>query len=105
MSKAVQNGGVGGCAAAEAFQPVGHVRKTLVAHERRRQLVATGEQDVFLFPLDEGVVLVIALFLDPLPAWAAFAADVDHGGLLAHDAAEAVAVVAEAGGEADQETS
>src|SRR5205809_1071739 len=44
------------------------------------------------------------LLLDPLPARTAFTAHVNKGCLLSHNAREAIRIVAEAGGIADQET-
>src|SRR3954451_12917638 len=90
-------------AAPHAREPVRHVRQVLVADVDRAGFVVAGQRDPALGTLDRRVVLVVPLFVDHLPPGAAFAADVDERPLLPHDAREAVAVVAEARGVADEE--
>src|SRR6266851_7743318 len=55
MSIPVENTRIGGFAAAQAFKPVGHVRKVLVAHGRGWQPVVPRNHHVFLSALDVGL--------------------------------------------------
>ena len=88
----------GGCARAQALEPVGHVLERQVVDAHRRQLGLARQQHVLRGALgvDVGVALVVALLLDELVARAALAADVHERRLLAHVAREAGRVVAEA---------
>src|SRR5262249_26163463 len=84
--------------AAQAFDPVRHMREVVVADESWRDGVAPGQRDVFLGALNQRVVFARALLFDPFPARTPFAAHVDERGGFSHDPRETVAVVAEAGG-------
>src|SRR5581483_548252 len=59
--------------------------------------------DVLLGAVHKRIALVRAALFDELPALAAFAAEIDERGAIAHDAGEAIAIVSEAGGVADEE--
>src|SRR5689334_10377333 len=53
--------------------------------------------------MDEGIVLMVALLLDHLPALATLSPDIDEGSLGAHDARGTIGIIAETGGIAHQE--
>src|SRR5882672_6527921 len=97
------NGRVRMSPAAQAFDPVGHMREILVADECRRDGVAAWKRDVLLGALNEGVVFASTFLFNPFPARTPFASDVDERGVLSHDARETIAVIAETGSVADHE--
>ena len=103
MREAVAHGCIGLLPAAETIEPVGHVRQVIVADECRRQIGVAGYRHISFGAVQERIVFVGAFLFHQLPPLAALASDIDQRGLLAHDAREAVAIVAEAGGIADQE--
>src|SRR2546428_9505984 len=79
MGESVPDGGMGLLAAAETFEPVGHVVKVFIANGCGRQALLSRERDELLlaFTVNVGIVLVVALFLDQLVTRAAFPAQVD----------------------------
>src|SRR5262252_3108083 len=89
--------------AAQAFDPVRHMREVVVADKDRRDGVAPGQRDVSLDALNQWVVFVRALLFNRFPARTPLAADVDERGGFPHDPCETVAVIAEAGGVTHQE--
>src|SRR5262249_20318929 len=115
-------GCIGLLPSAEAFEPVAHMAGVGVRDEGERSVglldraveyllrqghaaaFGAAECDAVRGAPDEGVALVRAFLFDKGPALAAFAAGVDEGGAVAHDAGEAVGVVAKAGRVADQES-
>src|SRR5262245_58431697 len=104
MRESMMNSRVRLLPAAEAFDPVGHMRGVPVPNESRRDSFAARESDVFLGALNEGVVFTGPFLFYPFPARAPFASNIDECGVLSHDPAETVAVVAEAGRVTDQES-
>jgi len=100
----VLHSGIGWLASSDARKPIRHVGWFLIAHEAGWEAFVPAEENVLhgASALYRRIVLVISFFLDHLPARTAFAAVVDHGGLLAHDAGETRRIIAKAGGVADQ---
>src|ERR1017187_2805194 len=101
MREAVAHGGIGLLPAAETIQPVGHVRKVVVADKWRRHLGVAGvagQRYVGFGAVQERGVLVRAFLFHQLPPRATLASDSDQRGLLAQEAREAVAIGAETGG-------
>src|SRR6266850_6945175 len=98
VRKTVLHRGIRLFAAPQAIQPIDHVGGIFIAHPRRRKRCIASQQNVFdTSPgVNRGIIFVIALFLHHLPARAAFAAVIHHGGFLAHDARETGCVIAEA---------
>jgi len=95
MGEAVLHRSIGLLAAAQALQPVGHVREVFVANSGRRQIGVARQLDVPALSLlvDVFVLLVIANLLHDLPTRTTFSAGVVQGGFLSHDAAVADGVV------------
>lgn len=93
-------------AAAQAIEPIGHVRKILVTDAHGGNLSVTGQEYVLTDALfiDTVVLLVISFFFDQSPTRTTFAAPVKERGFLAHDARVAGGIVSETGGIADQKT-
>jgi len=79
MGESVPDGGMGLLAAAETFEPVGHVVKVFIANGCGRQALLSRERDELLlaFTVNVGIVLVVSFFLDQLVTRAAFPAQVD----------------------------
>ena len=90
--------------AAQALEPVGHVREVVIADEGRRDGLIAGQRDVFLHALNAGIVLMSPFLFNAFPTRTSFASDVDQGRRFPHDPREAVAIVAEARGVAHQAT-
>src|SRR5262249_44649870 len=85
MRESVSDSRVRLISAAQTFNPVSHMREVVVADESRRDGVAPWKGNEFLGALNQGVVFAGPLLLDPFPARAPFAADVDERGGLSHD--------------------
>ncbi len=92
--------------AAQAIEPIGHVRKILVTDAHGGKLGVTGQEYVLTHALfiDTVVLFVISFFFDQSPTRTTFATRVKERGFFAHDARVAGGIVSETGGIADQET-
>src|SRR6266702_5800941 len=97
MRKSVVYGGVRLFAAAQAIQPVDHVRGILIPYPRWRKALVARQQDVLdgTLAVNSGIIFVISLLFHPLPARTAFAAVIDHRGILPHDPRKCRRVIAE----------
>src|SRR5690349_7550867 len=93
-------------AAAQTIEPVGHVRWFLISHAHGRESRVTGKQNIFdgALRVNRQIVLMIAFLLHELPARAALATRIEHGGLFPHDAGKAGRIVSKTGGIARHES-
>ena len=106
VRKSVVHGGVWLFSAAQAIQPISHMRGVLIPNSHRRKCLVVGQQDVLdgTLAVNISIIFVISLLFHYLPARAALAAVVDHRGFLSHDSRKSRRVITEACRVADQET-
>src|SRR5882724_5901231 len=98
VRKSVVHGGVWLFSAAQAIQPIGHMRGVLIPNSHWRKRLVTGQQDVLdgTQAVNTSVFFVISLLFHQLPARTALASVIDHGGFLSHDPCESGGIIAEA---------
>src|ERR1700730_973039 len=99
MRKSMLHGGIGLLPALYAIEPIGHVRRLFIPHEPGWQGFISAEENVLdrAVGVHRGIIFVIPLFLDHLPARTAFAAVIDQRRFLSHDARKTGRIVAKAG--------